>query len=86
VQILYTKDESLRFIYRGHAIVQKIAIWLEYFYRLFGCPPYTLEYVKAGRLVEVTIGKGPSTSFPADGAPKIGIDAPATDQDIPAFA
>jgi len=63
--------------------VQKIAIWLEYFYRLFGCPPYTLEYVKAGKLVEVTIGKGPSISFPADGTPKIGIDAPATDQDIP---
>ncbi len=34
-------------------------------------------------MAEVTIGKGLSASVSTNGTPKIGIDAPATDQDIP---
>jgi hypothetical protein len=64
-------------------IVQKIAVWMEYFYDLFSQGSYTLQCAHSARLIEVTIGRGTSAQITPGGTPKIGIDVPAADQDLP---
>lgn len=63
--------------------VHIIAVWLEYFYRLFSHSPYATRHAEAKSTAEIIIGKGVSASVSVSGMPVLGIDAPATEQDIP---
>jgi hypothetical protein len=65
--------------------IQKLAVWLEYFCHLLGSAPYALECIKDGKLIEITVGDGFNVQAGYSQPHKIGIDASASDQDLPAL-
>ncbi len=63
--------------------VEKIVVWLEYFYHLLGHEPHSLDCVKTGKMIEITIGDFQAAVIAAYDTLKVGIDAPAADDDMP---
>jgi hypothetical protein len=65
--------------------IQKVAVCLEYLYSILGQGPCSLECVKNRKVIDVTVGRGKWAAISADGHPKVGIDIPAADENIPAL-
>lgn len=63
--------------------IQKIAVWFEYLCALLGSAPCALECLAGGERIEITLGDGFGVQGGASQSPRIGIDAPAADQDLP---